>query len=132
MSTNCLIGITKNNEHVSYISCHWDGYLKDGGVGEKLLKFYKDKETVDRLINLGDISSLGELPESDPELWNTKENDHKYCRAYKDRGDEKIIGYEPLDDYLKASVSYIYLFKDDEWWVKLPGKELQKLKEVID
>lgn len=41
------------------IYCHCDGYVK-GGVGETLFRHYTDSEKIAQLLDLGDISSLGE------------------------------------------------------------------------
>ena len=64
MGTRSNIGI-KEKDNVSYIFCHWDGYLSNNGV--ILNMFYRDIEKVKKLISLGSISSLGydcEIPNS--------------------------------------------------------------------
>lgn len=59
MSTRSRIGI-ENQEtgKVWSVYCHYDGYLE--GVGQTLIDHYKDREKVDELIALGDLSALGE------------------------------------------------------------------------
>lgn len=60
MSTNCLIGVIKDNDSKKgrCIYCHWDGYPEY--VGAILLAHYKNLSKVEKLLALGDISSLGE------------------------------------------------------------------------
>ena len=42
---------------VQQIYCHWDGYLEHNGA--ILLECYRDSAKVNKLIALGDVSSLG-------------------------------------------------------------------------
>lgn len=106
MSTNSLIGIEKQDGNVEYIYCHWDGYLS--GNGAWLLQNYQDRTKVQALINLGDISSLG----------NTVEE----CVAYhRDRG-EAWEDVKPdtvsREEYLKRpiDVPYLYLYDTQGRW----------------
>jgi len=57
MATRSRIGIRIGNETRS-IYCHWDGYLENNG--RILLEHYSDRNKVEELISLGDISSLRE------------------------------------------------------------------------
>jgi hypothetical protein len=57
MSTRSRIGIQNQDGTVSSIYCHFDGY--PSGVGETLSKHFSDREKLQQLIELGDISSLG-------------------------------------------------------------------------
>jgi hypothetical protein len=57
MSTRSRIAIENQNGSVTSIYCHFDGYLD--GVGKKLFNHY-DREKTEKLIELGDISVLGE------------------------------------------------------------------------
>lgn len=63
MATRSEIGIELETEEILSIYCHWDGYPSHNGV--ILYEFYRDREKVMKLIELGDISSLG--PEVSPE-----------------------------------------------------------------
>ena len=58
MSTRSRIGMQLPDGRIESIYCHFDGY--PSGVGTTLNKFYTDPEKVEDLINLGDISQLGE------------------------------------------------------------------------
>ena len=56
MATRSAIGI-KHGDRVKAVYCHWDGYLDHNGA--ILNEFYNSTVTVNNLIALGDISSLG-------------------------------------------------------------------------
>jgi hypothetical protein len=58
MSTSCSI-ILKVEGGYKWIYCHYDGYIEDGGVGEKLLNHYTSKRKISNLIRGGDIEALG-------------------------------------------------------------------------
>jgi hypothetical protein len=58
MSTRSRIAIENQDKTVSSIYCHNDG--SEDGVGVTLKEHYTDREKVQSLINLGDISILGE------------------------------------------------------------------------
>ena len=57
MATRSRIAIENQDGTVTSIYCHFDGYLD--GVGKKLFEHY-DREKTEKLIELGDISVLGE------------------------------------------------------------------------
>lgn len=61
MSTRAAI-IEKTETGYRGIYCHHDGYFE--GVGRTLIDFYSDDDKVKALIDLGDISSLGEINDS--------------------------------------------------------------------
>ena len=57
MSTRSRIAIENQNGSVTSIYCHFDGYIDS--VGKTLFNHY-DQEKLEKLLELGDISSLGE------------------------------------------------------------------------
>lgn len=119
MSTKCKIGKENRDGTVTAIYCHWDGY--PSYVGKMLLANY-DEENMEKLLALGDISTLGRKPESDPELWDFKKEDNsEYCRAYKDRNESDIDAatYPNARDYENelGDVQFCYLLKDGKWQV---------------
>jgi hypothetical protein len=61
MATRSRIGIENQDGTVSSIYCHFDGY--ESGVGAILKVHYTNREKVQSLIDLGDISSLNETIE---------------------------------------------------------------------
>jgi hypothetical protein len=110
MSTNSLIFQEQQDGTLKGIYCHWDGYLQYNGV--ILSESYSDPKKLAKLLELGDLSSLGEESEtseavrlygfsyyvseafkalSDEEQERLKNEDHsgKYTVAYhRDRGEE--------------------------------------------
>ena len=64
MSTRSYICIEKEEGVYEGVYCHWDGYLSHNG---KLLnEFYQDRSKVEKLISLGDLSSLAQEIEPNP------------------------------------------------------------------
>lgn len=57
MGTPCLIGVLEEDNSVKCVYCHWDGYLS--GVGKILKNHYNNEDLSNRIIKLGDLSSLG-------------------------------------------------------------------------
>ena len=58
MGTRSTIAIEYADGTVEQIYCHWDGYLSHNG--QILHKHYSDPFKVRQLMDLGDMSSLGE------------------------------------------------------------------------
>ena len=56
MGTRSAIGI-KHGDVVKAVYCHWDGYLEHNGL--LLARFYDNSVKVNKLISMGDLSSLG-------------------------------------------------------------------------
>ncbi len=122
MSTRCLIGIQRGNK-VQYSYCHFDGYYWDPGVGYTLVNYYKDEPIITELLSFGDMSDLG----------NTLDT----CVFYeRDRGERGCHRPEVnVDNYnfnLQSDADYIYLFKDNEWYVREWNKDtFVKLSELL-
>ena len=108
MSTRALIGIQRGNK-VQYSYCHHDGYYWKPGVGYTLVNYYNNEPIITELLSFGDMSSL--------------ENTLDECEFYEwDRGERGCHRSEvDISDYnfnLQGDVGYIYLFKDDVWYVR--------------
>lgn len=123
MSTRSLIGIKNKNNSINYIYCHHDGYVTY--VGKKLIDFYKDEKTIRQLLDLGDLSSLGNTPEANENAWKGyfTHQDPNLCIAYRTRGD-KDVDFKTcagFSKYIEAGndhgVDYLYLFdtKENKW-----------------
>lgn len=128
MSTRSTIGIRHEDGSVTKIYCHWDGYIEWNGA--ILQKYYNTADKVEKLLALGNLSSLGpEIGPDDPSDWDINlESDHRKCRTYTSRGEA----------WEQASPSqleeYNYLFDESEglWTVecetvKKPGKAAKSL-----
>lgn len=119
MSTRSVIGKLNKDGSVKTIYCHHDGYPE--GVGAMLANYYENNAKVDKLLELGDMSSLGKEPVSDPELWNpmTPYNDN-FCCTYKGRGEENVDAKtfnsvkEAKEHY--DGCDYMYLIDENDVW----------------
>lgn len=118
MSTRCTIGIFNDNNTITSIYCHHDGY--PAYVGKTLLECYTDTDIINRLMDLGDLSSLGEDLYANGHTW--KAPIEGVCVAYgRDRGEKDVEGMI-LDDLYSferhgkdIGCEYQYLFKDNKW-----------------
>ena len=133
MSTRCYIAKVEPDNSVKAIYCHFDGYPE--GVGKTLLDHYVNEEKINALLELGDISSLGELVSPSPDDPSSKKD--VTVAYHRDRGedkhearpfiDEEELGKKVDDDIF---IEYTYLFKSGKWFVRLDS-EWKDLKEVL-
>ena len=106
MSTRSRIAIENQDGTVQSIYCHFDGYID--GVGKTLFNHY-DREKLEKLIVLGDISSLGE----------STIDTIAYCR---DRDEDfHSTGYLNVEDLFElgfgSSVEFVYCLNRDNIWL---------------
>jgi hypothetical protein len=108
MSTHSRIGIEKKDRTIESIYCHWDGYPEHNG--DILLNSYNYPATQE-LIELGDISSLGETTST--------------TIAYgRDRGEEltQAITHNSKEEYFNTphqnleTEEYLYLIDYEGNW----------------
>lgn len=134
MGTRSAIGI-KHGDVVKAVYCHWDGYLEHNGL--ILARFYNNSVKVNKLISMGDMSSLGasigEKHNFDqPNLAETLEE--TVCKFYKrDRGEENVDyrTFKDVQDFLEnfnAGEEYHYLFDNGKWYYSAYGEELKPLE----
>lgn len=115
MSTRCLIGKENTDKTITYIYCHHDGY--PGYVGKMLLDNYTNIETIDELLALGDMSSLGEKPIAADSFDYFK---NEFCVPYALRGEYVPASVAVSEkDFLKVDAweEFWYLFKDNKWYI---------------
>jgi len=137
MSTSSRIGVVNDDQTITSIYCHFDGYPE--GVGATLLEHWTDPAKVRALIALGDISVLreevGEKHDFDWQLpyfsinAGAKERAaldadprSKWTMAYgRDRGEKgtrakksaNLSAFRSLGD--NSNAEYTYLFIDGQW-----------------
>ena len=99
MATRSLIGLTKEDGTIQVIYCHWDGY--PSGVGLQLALNYNDVETIQKLMDLGDRSSLTGAPTADETYYATQGN--KIVPTIYDN-------FQQFVDNDKAGAEYFYLW----------------------
>lgn len=130
MSICARIGLQLTDKTIKSVYCHQDGYLKY--TGAILKEFYKDYDSVKALIDLGDLSLVGETIGKEVDF-DTYSSIEAICDRKKNGEKEQTIAYhrdrkEPLrfecyntiEDYIheySGSADYVYLFKDNKWYV---------------
>ncbi|NBW06397.1 MAG: hypothetical protein EBR82_00035 [Caulobacteraceae bacterium] len=82
MSTHSYIGIQNDEGSIHAIYCHYDGYLE--GVGADLLQHWSDPEKLGRLIDLGDLSGLGDDLDTTQAYERDFGESNAGCRGFSD------------------------------------------------
>ena len=112
MATRSRIAIENQDGTVTSIYCHFDGYLR--GVGKTLFEHY-DREKTEKLIELGDISVLGEST-LDTIAYHRDRNEDLNFKTFPNVPDLFDYGFE-------SGIEYIYcLTKDGIWLVNKLGR----------
>jgi len=128
MATRSTIALEYADGSVDCIYCHWDGYLE--GVGSVLLDHYTDPYKVRELMDLGDISHIGEVigvkhPFSfhrvDMSLDEYEKEYGNMTVAYgRDRGDDGTIArrFVSFEDYVSNHQyeEFEYILRPDGIW----------------
>lgn len=131
MATRSAIGYKTTNGKIRAVYAHWDGYPEHNGA--ILNKHYTDFAKVTALVEMGDISSLGEqIGEKHPfsqfgtdisdEEWNAKFGNMTTFYG-RDRGESNIETREFdsvaafVEHYASACCEYYYLFNGEDWIV---------------
>jgi hypothetical protein len=111
MATRSRIGIENENGTITSIYCHFDGY--PDGVGTTLKEHYLSTQKVRMLLNLGDISILGEQVATMDE--HTFENPKEGITVayHRDRGEVKReartdVSIEQFKNRLDEDYGYVY------------------------
>ena len=138
MSTNSRIGIEQANGTVKSIYCHWDGYPK--GVGKTLIEHYLMREKIESLMELGDLSILGEQPEPTGRVPHSFESpeDGITVAYHRDRGDDLNSARinSSLDAFIKSDVGeFGYVYTQYGEWLMVDGlnraRELKNLELLL-
>jgi hypothetical protein len=121
MGTRSTIALEYADGTVDQIYCHWDGYLEHNG--ELLLEHYMDPFVVQKMMGLGDMSSLDE--------------DLDGCVFYaRDRGESirKARRFKDFDAYKKEHdyQEYEYILRTDgHWYVSFNDEQYVALEDAI-
>lgn len=131
MATRSRIGIQQKDGSVLSIYCHFDGYIE--GNGKLLLKYYKTRSRVQKLIALGDISYLA------PKLGSSKPNPSfdsntvvAYCRDRQERLRQRFD--VDISKFSQDYEQYGYLFTVDSEWKVIRsgyGGEFEDLQYLV-
>jgi hypothetical protein len=119
MATRGNIGIVNQDGSITGIYVHFDAYPEY--VGKTLLNNYTNTEIVNQLIDLGDLSSLGEHLYATGHTWGTPIEG--VCVAYgRDRGESGVESRRFISEIEYKmngkGVDYQYLFKDNKWYYR--------------
>ena len=140
MSTRSLIAIENVDGTIKSIHCHSDGYPEHNG--KILLNHYNQRDLVNRLIALGNLSYLDERIDPSGEHSFYSQEKGVTIAYHRDRCDiwenMKPIKFESLDAFLTSDFGrqdavYVYLFtKKDVWTVyKAYSKKMRTLSKVV-
>lgn len=120
MATRGTIAVEHEDGSISQIYCHWDNYLEH--TGSILNKHYATRGSVEELVKLGNLSSLG--------TWIHPDGPHSHqhpeeevCVFYgRDRGEEgqEADRFQNYNQYLKEAnfEEYNYIFRNGQWYVQ--------------
>jgi hypothetical protein len=121
MGTRCTVAIAEG-ESVRFITVNWDGYLT--GVGRMLLNNFNDIESVNRLIDMGDASSINE----------TIDDSIFYARDRNESWDDASPIQMPVASYFEDVPSqweFNYLFLEGQWFVVQSKTDVKPLKNLL-
>lgn len=141
MSTRSRISIINSDGKVRSIYCHHDGYLDYNG--KKLVDFYDNEKVINELLDLGDLSALGNNPVSDKLYWKNRDPfynfSEEFCLAYRDRGEDEVDAKEfnSFEEFKQAfpdlQEEYNYVFMNGKWYYcedDWSGETLDNLRPV--
>ncbi len=134
MATRSTIALEFADGTVEQVYCHWDGYLEHNG--QILLKHYSDPFKLQRLIDLGAISSLGpEIGEKQDFDKRDTQNDNWSLIYARDRGEDLVKHkFKDYADYKANAQSeeYNYILRTDgKWYVEFYGEFDGLLEQAI-
>lgn len=116
MATRSRIGIQDENGTVRSIYCHFDGY--PDGVGATLNEHYSNRQKLNMLINLGDISILEENVATVHEHSFNNPRPGVTVAYHRDRGEElKPARVDSSLDTFSDYESYGYVYTLEGKWV---------------
>ncbi len=119
MSTRSYIAMKTGENTYRAVYCHYDGYLEYNG--RMLLEHYNTQGRVEKLLDLGCISSLREKLEPDAgnhHCFDTPDEDVTvfYGRDRGEKGQEAVVcTKEQLTDP-HSWIEYVYVFDNGTWY----------------
>jgi len=116
MSTRSAI-VLSNKDGVQIIYCHHDGYIEHNG--RILNKHYNTRQAVQELVDLGDISVLGESIDTCIAYHRDEGEDYEYtaARLYSNH-------YQMLKEEFEGSdYEYLYIFLQTGKWAVISSKD---------
>jgi len=118
MATRSLIGKILPGGGILSIYCHWDGYPENNG--KILQNHFQDEEKIEKLMQLGDLSSLAPEIGDEPHDFNTPPEG--ICNFYGRDRQETGVGPKTnysLPSFMKRAencgAEYVYIRMDGKW-----------------
>lgn len=125
MATRGNIAIVNEDGSITSIYVHYDSYPEY--VGKILLNHYNDVGIINKLMELGDLSSLGEHLYAAGHTWSVPIEG--VCVAYgRDRGEKGVESrvFKSIEQYNRnadnSGVNYQYLFDNGMWMYRKTHK----------
>ena len=103
MGTRSTIALEYADGTVDQIYCHWDGYLEHNG--QILQKHYSDPFVLRQLMDLGDMSSLGERIGTQHAFDKAPEGECTFYKRDRNESGCEAKRFESYEDY-KANHQY--------------------------
>ena len=108
MATRSLIGMNLDNGITKLIYCHWDGYPEHNG--QLLVNNYTSPSAVFDLLELGDLSNLGESLTSSTAY-------HRDRKEPWGMVEPRDVNTSELDVVSKDyGVDYVYIYNNEYEW----------------
>lgn len=107
MATRSFIATKNFDGTITGIYCHYDGY--PSGVGKTLTTSYTDPTTIDELIGLGSISSLGDTLTETVAYSRDRGEKHEGSTEYKNESDMLANAWSDL------GAEYAYVWGGSSW-----------------
>ena len=119
MGTRSAIGYKTPEGKVRGIYCHYDGYIAHNG--KILQEHYQAAYKVAQLVELGDMSTMGEEVGRQVDF-NDRSAHQGQCVYYgRDRGESDVETqtYETIGDFVDAfaGCEYFYIYANGKWLV---------------
>ena len=147
MATRSTIALEYADGTVDQVYCHWDGYLDNNG--RILFDNYQDPFKVQRLMDLGDVSSLGPnigdkhdfdcpFAYGTPEYTKWQDDKREITTFYgRDRGEtgterQRFKDYAEYRDNAQFEEYNYILRKDGNWYVEFYGDFDGLLKDAFE
>ena len=131
MGTRAAI-FTVTDKGYTGIYLHYDGY--PSYAGEILYNYYNTSDKVEKLIALGDLSTIAPEVGEKLDFDDYEARETQCCAYHRDRGEEfrqyKSDYLNPLE-YINDGIEYVYLYNGDWLVFNGRGQVWNNLKDVI-
>lgn len=122
MGTRSDIIVHRSDNTWARIYCHWDGHPEHNGT--LLINHYNSQDQAEKLVALGDLSSLGQ------EIGQKHNFDYSSKLKHGGKRHSQLAKMCLSDS--ETSTEYTYVWTDGEWLVGDPDEGTQTLRSVAD